>query len=113
MGYSTRAVRSRLPSQLLGLRGGAREPTDALLQATFACNQLYSSVLSDAMSEIGALRKSVAGGEAVRSFGAKADEIVSDALDKFEAAAQNGDAEVSAVYSNRAEELRAALLMSL
>jgi hypothetical protein len=110
-GASTRVGRAAT-SALLTLRGG-EEPSDALLQATYSCNQLYSSVLADAMSEVAALRKSVAGGEAVPTFGAKADEIVADACDKFEAEAPKGDAEVSAVYSSRAEELRATLVTSL
>ena len=110
-GASTRVGRAA-SSALLTLRGG-EEPSDALLQATYSCNQLYSSVLADAMSEVAALRKSVAGGEAVPTFGAKADEIVADACDKFEAEAPNGDAEVSAVYNSRAEELRATLVTSL
>jgi len=109
---ASRASRSGRESPLLALRGGA-EPSDALLQATFSCNQLYSSVLSDAMSEVNALRKSVTGGEAVPTFGAKADELIADAVDKFEAEAPKGDAEVSAVYSSRGEELRSTLVTSL
>ena len=103
---------SRSASSLLNLRGGA-EPSDALLQATFACNQLYSSVLAEATAEIGVLRKSVTGGEAISSFGAKADEILADAIDKFEGDMPKGEAEVMSVYASRAEELRSTLLASL
>lgn len=97
---------------LLAFRGGA-EPSDALLQATFACNELYSTVLSDALSEVAALRKSVANGEAVSTFGAKADELIADALDKFEADTPKGDADVSAVYASRADELRSTVMTAL
>jgi len=70
-------------------------------------------VLSNAVQEVTALRKSVAGGEAVPTFGAKADEIIADAVGKFEAEMPKGDAEVSAIYQGRAEELRATLVTSL
>ena len=108
---SLRPVRG--PSPLLDLRGGDAEPSDALLQATYSCNELYSSVLTDAMGEVAGLRKSVASGEAVPTFGAKADELITDALDKFEAGAPKGDTEVNGVYNSRAEELRGALVTSL
>ena len=99
-------------SALLSLRGGA-EPSDAVLQATYACNQLCASVLADAQGEVAALRKSVAGGEAVPAFGAKADELLADARDKFEAETPKGDAEVTALYKGKGEELRAAIVTSL
>eukprot|EP00322_Chrysochromulina_rotalis_P003344 CAMPEP_0115850306 /NCGR_PEP_ID=MMETSP0287-20121206/11897_1 /TAXON_ID=412157 /ORGANISM="Chrysochromulina rotalis, Strain UIO044" /LENGTH=302 /DNA_ID=CAMNT_0003304301 /DNA_START=1 /DNA_END=909 /DNA_ORIENTATION=+ len=107
------APATRASRGALALRGGAAEPSDALLQATYSCNQLYSTVLADAMSDVAALRKSVTGGEAVPTFGAKADELISDAVDKFEAEMPKGDTEVSAVYASRAEELRATLVTSL
>ena len=54
-------------ASLMRLSGGAsNEPSDALLQATYACNQLSAATLADAQGEVAALRKSVAGGEAVR-----------------------------------------------
>ena len=34
------------------LRGGASEPSDALLQATFASNALYASTLAEAAAEV-------------------------------------------------------------
>ena len=68
---------------------------------------------ADATSEVAALRKSVAGGEAVPSFGAKADELIADALDKFESDAPKGDSETAAIYGAKAEELRAAVETSL
>ena len=95
------------------LRGGGDEPSDAVLQATFACNQLGATVVADSMAEVAALRKSVASGEAVPTFGAKADELVSDAMDKFEAEMPKGDAEVAAIYLGKAEELRSTLVTSL
>ena len=98
---------------LLRLSGGASEPSDAMLQATYACNQLAASTLADAQSEVAALRKSVTGGEAIPTFGAKADELVSDALDKFDADSAKGDAEVTALYASKADELRAAITASL
>jgi len=100
-------------SSLLRLSGGAAEPSDTLLQATYACNQLSAAALADAQAEIAALRKSVTGGEAIPTFGAKADELVGDALDKFDADSPKGDAEVSEIYGARAEELRAAIMASL
>jgi hypothetical protein len=99
---------------VLALRGGSvEEPSDAVLQATFACNELYGQVLADATQDVGSLRKSVSGGEAVPTFGAKADEVIADAAAKFEADTPKGDAEVSAIYQSRAEELRATLVTSL
>lgn len=104
---------SRFGEATLSLRGGANEPSDSLLQATFAANRLTSSVLADASGEIAALRKRVAGGEAVPAFGAKADELLADALNKFEAETPKGDVEVSSLYQNKAEELRSTLTASL
>ena len=104
---------SRAGESAFSLRGGASEPSDALLQATFAANRLTSSVLADATGEISALRKRVAGGEAVLTFGAKADELLADALNKFEAETPKGDAEVSALYQSKSEELRLTLMTSL
>ena len=99
---------------VLALRGGGGdEPSDAVLQATYACNALSSTVLADAMSEVAALRKSVTSGEAVPSFGTKADELIGDAVSKFEADMPQGDAQVSAVYGAKAEELRSTLATSL
>ena len=101
-------------ASLMRLSGGAsNEPSDALLQATYACNQLSAATLADAQGEVAALRKSVAGGEAVPTFGAKADELVADALDKFEAESPKGDADVTSLYATRAEELRGAIVGSL
>merc|ERR1719393_1129774 len=105
-------LRSQRGAALMALRGGA-EPSDAVLQATYACNQLSASVLADAQAEVAALRKSVTGGEAIPTFGAKADELVADALDKFEAESGKGDAEVTALYDAKGEELRAAIVASL
>ncbi len=106
------ASRGSLPSPLLSLRGGS-EPSDALLHATYACNQLHASVLAEAAAEVAALRKSVAGGEAVPDFGTKADEIVATAAAKFSAGSVDGDSEVSELYAAKEEELRAAILASL
>lgn len=88
-------------------------PSDAVLQATFACNQLSATVLADAMAEVAALRKSVASGLAVPTFGAKADKLVSDAMDKFEAEMIKGDSQVAAIYQSKAEDLRSYLVTSL
>jgi len=118
------SARSALPSPglragrggagaLLALRGGAGEPSDAILQAVYACNALSASVLADSAAEVAALRKSVAAGEAVPTFGAKADELVADALDKFEADTPKGDSEVTALYASKLEEVRGALVTSL
>jgi len=98
---------------LLRLSGGAAEPSDSLLQATYACNALSASTLADAQAEVAALRKSVAGGEAIPTFGAKADELITDALDKFDADSPKSDAEVTALYASRGEELRSAITASL
>jgi hypothetical protein len=84
-----------------------------LLQATFSCNRLYSEVLAEAMAEVAALRKAVSTGEAVPAFGSKADGLLTDAADKFEAATPVGDAEVSALYKSKAEELSDVLVTSL
>jgi hypothetical protein len=110
-----RALRSmnNAANALLDLRGGAAEPSDALLQATYACNQLSAQVLSDAMSEVAALRKGVSGGETIPTFGAKVDEIVADAVDKFTANTPKGESDVSALYQAKGEEVRAALVTSL
>jgi len=98
---------------VFALRGGSvEEPSDAVLQATFACNELYGQVLSTAAQEVAALRKSIAGGEAVPNFGAKADEIIADAVGKFEADMPK-DGAASAVYESRAEELHKTLVTSL
>ena len=97
---------------LLELRGGA-EPSDAILQATYACNALSSSVLADAQGEVAALRKVVTGGEAIPAFGEKVDALIADALDKFETETPKGDAEVTALYQSKGDELRAALVTSL
>lgn len=96
-----------------GLDDSAEEPSDALLQATFACNRLYTTVLSEAMSEVSALRKSIAAGEAVPEFGAKADEILANAAAKFEAEAPDGDADVSGLYKDKEEELNEVLTSNL
>jgi len=111
-GLSLRPARGSAAA-LANLRGGASEPSDAMLQAVYACNQLSASVLAEAATEVAALRKSVAGGEAVPTFGAKADELLADALDKFEADAPKGDADVTALYAGKAEEVRASLTASL
>ena len=108
---------ARSPRDALGalrqLRGAGGEPSGDVLAATYACNQLQASVLATATSEIASLRKSVTGGEAVPSFGAKADELIADAVDKFESDAPKGDGETAAIYDAKAEELRAALETSL
>lgn len=70
-----------LPQQRL--RGGAAEVSDDMLQATFACNRLYASVLADASAEVAELRKLTAGGEAVPDFGTKADDLLTEAAEKF------------------------------
>jgi len=107
-----RAARAPAADALFALRGGA-EPSPEILAATYACNQLSANVLADATSEVAALRKSIAGGEAVPAFGAKADELITDAVSKFEADTPKGDASVTALYQARGEELRAALTASL
>ena len=99
---------------LLRLRGGAEDsPSDALLQATFACNKLYASVLAEASAEVAMLRKSVVSGEEVSSFGGKADAVLGDAGDKFASGTPEGDEEVSALYAAKGEDLQAALMTSL
>ena len=110
---STAARPAREALGALLLRGAGGEPSGESLAAMYACNQLQASVLADATSEVAALRKSVAGGEAVPSFGAKADELIADAVDKFESDAPKGDGETAAIYDAKAEELRAALETSL
>jgi len=109
---SSGSLRAGRAGSLLELRGGA-EPSDAILQATYACNSLSSSVLADAQGEVASLRKSVSGGEAIPAFGSKADDLISDALGKFEAETPKGDSEVTALYQRKAEELRGALETSL
>jgi len=95
----------------LRLRGGSDSPSDALLQATFACNKLYASVLAEASAEIAMIRKSVA--EDVSGFGAKADAVLGDAAAKFSAGTPEGDEEVGAVYAAKGEELQSALMTGL
>merc|ERR1719183_489884 len=75
------------------LRDGA-EPSDALLQATFASNALYASSLAEATAEVGMLRKSVSSGEVVPNLGTKAEAIFTDAADKFAAGTPAGEADV-------------------
>jgi len=99
--------------EALQLRGGAAEPSDTLLQATFACNRLHATVLAEAMSEIAALRKIIATGEPVAGFGVKADALLTDAAQKFAAETPAGDAEVTALYNDKAEELREVATASL
>ena len=91
------------------LHGGAAEPSDALLQATFASNALYASTLAEAAAEVSMLRKSVGASEIVPNLGAKADALFSEAADKFAAGTPAGEADVMALYKAKAEELRAAL----
>ena len=109
----TSGLRQSSRSAVLRLSGGASEPNDAMLQATYACNQLSAVTLADAQAEVAALRKSVVGGEAIPTFGAKADEVIGDALAKFEAESPKADAAVTALYASRAEELQAAITASL
>ena len=97
----------------LHLSGGASEPTDALLQATYACNELSAIALQPmARRELGNAQE-CGGRRGDPAFGAKADELVADALDKFEADAPKGDADVTALYAASGEELKSALLSSL
>ena len=91
------------------LHGGAAEPSDALLQATFASNALYASTLAEAAAEVSMLRKSVGASEIVPNLGAKADALFSEAADKFASGTPAGEADVMALYKAKAEELRAAL----
>jgi hypothetical protein len=91
------------------LHGGAAEPSDALLQATFASNALYASTLAEASAEVSMLRKSVGAAEIVPNLGAKAEALFSEAADKFAAGTPAGEADVMALYKAKAEELRAAL----
>lgn len=95
------------------LRGGLEEPSDSLLQATFACNRLHATVLAEAMSEVAALRKTISGGDAVPDLGAKVDALLTDAAQKFAAETPEGDAEVTAIYKDKAEELREVVTASL
>jgi len=95
------------------LRGGAAEPSDTLLQATFACNALYSSTLADSAAEVALMRKSVASGEVVADLGTKADALFADAAEKFAAGTPAGEADVMALYKAKAEELRASLSTAL
>ena len=99
---------SLLPQQRL--RGGAA-PSDEMLQATFACNRLYASVLADASAEVAALRKAVAGGEAIPDFGTRADMLLTEAAEKFSSSNPKGD--MAELYDAKAEELEAAVFMSL
>jgi hypothetical protein len=91
------------------LRGGASEPSDALLQATFASNALYASTLAEAAAEVSMLRKSVGASEIVPNLGAKAEALFTEAADKFAAGTPAGEADVMALYKAKAEELRTAL----
>jgi hypothetical protein len=91
------------------LHGGASEPSDSLLQATFASNALYASTLAEAAAEVSMLRKSVGASEIVPNLGAKADALFSEAADKFAAGTPAGEADVMALYKAKAEELRGAL----
>ncbi len=99
-------------SALRRVRGGG-EPSDALLQATFACNRLYASVLAEATAELGVLRKSVAGGEAGDNFGGAADALLTGVAEKFAAGTPAGDAEVTALYAAKAEELASSVMTAL
>ena len=115
------AARSSMPRPAVGtsaatlrrLRGGAGEPSDALLQATFACNRLYARVLAETLSEVATLRKAIGAGEAVPAFGEKADAVLADATAKFEAEMPEGDAEVTGLYKDKAQELSDMITTSL
>ena len=98
---------------LLRLRGGAQEPSDTLLQATFACNKLHTTVLAEAQSGVAALRKAISTGEAVPAFGEKSDALLADAVAKFSAEMPEGDAEVTGLYKDKAEELSEVVTMGL
>eukprot|EP00965_Chrysotila_dentata_P253971 6211722-Pleurochrysis_carterae.AAC.1 len=100
-------------ARLRCLRGGASEPSDALLQATFACNRLYASVMAEAAAEVVMLRKAAATGEDARDFGAKVDTLLSDAAEKFAAGTPAGNEEVAELYAAKAEELQTALLVAV
>jgi len=100
--------------RLWRVRGGSLdEPSDALLQATFACNGLFASTLADAGAEITSLRAVIDAGDVHPNFGVKADAILADAMDKFTAETPAGDGDVSSLYAEKAEELKAALISRL
>lgn len=103
----------RASEALLGLRGGDAEPVEAILKATYACNQLRSSVVAWAMEKVFALRKILECGEAVPSFGTSVDEIMTAALAKFNAEVPQDDAEVLELYQTKAEGIRQEILTSL
>ncbi|EOD11903.1 hypothetical protein EMIHUDRAFT_464972 [Emiliania huxleyi CCMP1516] len=104
---------SPAPRSVLALRGGGGEPSEAMLQATFACNRLYASCLAEANAEVAMLRKTVAAGEDLSGFGAKADAVLADAEDKFSAGTPAGDADVAQLYADKKEELSEAVLTSI
>jgi len=59
------------------------------------------------------LRKSIATGEGLSGFGAKADALLEDAAGKFSSGTPAGDEEVLALYKIKAEELEVAVITSL
>lgn len=103
---------SRAAVGALRLRGGA-EPSEEVLQATFACNRLFASCLADANAEVAMLRKMVANAEDLSSFGAKADAILSDAEEKFVAGTPSGSKEIAELYEAKKAELAEAVLTSI
>jgi hypothetical protein len=103
---------SRAAVAVMGLRGGA-EPSEEVLQATFACNRLFASCLADANAEVAMLRKMVANAEDLSSFGAKADAIMSDAEGKFAAGTPSGSKEIAELYEAKKAELTEAVLTSI
>jgi hypothetical protein len=103
---------SRAAVAALRLRGGA-EPSEELLQATFACNRLFASCLAEANKDVVMLRRMVANSEDLTGFGAKADAIVSDAETKFMAGTPSGSQEIAELYEAKKAELVDAVLTSI
>mmetsp|Transcript_30541 Transcript_30541/g.83660 ORF Transcript_30541/g.83660 Transcript_30541/m.83660 type:complete len:348 (+) Transcript_30541:300-1343(+) len=101
-----------LRSASLRLRGGA-EPSEEVLQATFACNRLFASCLADANAEVSMLRKMVANAEDLSGFADKADAIISNAEEKFAAGTPSGSQEIAELFAGKKAELVEAVLTSI
>jgi len=106
------ALGARSAGAALRLRGGS-EPSEAVLQATFACNRLYATCLAEANEGVALLRKMVATAEDLSGFGAKADALLADAQTRFDAGVPSASEEIAELYAAKKEELMAAVLASI
>jgi hypothetical protein len=95
-------------ASVLSIRGGQQD-----LKAALDCNELMTSVLADVSRDVNSLRDSLSGGEPILNFGSKADRIVNNALEKFDAETPEHDVRVKKLYADKRTDLEAAIQNSL